>query len=445
MVRALAALLCALLGLSAAQAQYVPGYAPGFRSGFQFTGAASFPTPGAVVDYDFKNARFSGPAISVSNASGGYVDDAAGNWTLVPPNTLRRSNKGVLIEGAQTNSIRNNSMQGAGAGTPPTNWSGALAGNGITQTFTGPTTDSGVDCLDIALAGTLTGAGQVIYFDNSFIAAAPGQLWSASAFHRVTTGSISALSLSVTLREYDSSQVFLRQTTVALGSTGAMQRAVNSVTIGASTAFIQVGLRVGGTSGSVNGTLRIGWPQLEQWSTAVTTVGGASSPIRTTGTAATRAADVVAASLGSGISSGTIAAVFQPAILTLSGAIARLGTSSDRISFRENSSDATRLQVIPVNGGVGSSSPLSTASGSLTANTRYAAATAFAPNDLALSLQGSTPTASAPATMPAGMVGVVVGSDVAPLNGYIERLAIYPNRAANSNLQTLSTLQNWGG
>ncbi len=97
----------------AGRAQFVPGRAPGFRPGFQFIGGAGgFPSPGAVVDYDFAKDRYSGPAISVSRASSAYIDDSAGNWTLVPANTLRRSDKGALIEGAQTNSIRNNSMQG---------------------------------------------------------------------------------------------------------------------------------------------------------------------------------------------------------------------------------------------------------------------------------------------------------------------------------------------
>src|SRR4029453_13755505 len=75
---------------------------------------------GAAVDLDFQHGRYFGAplaSIVVSRASVGYANDSVGAWTAFGPNVLRRTDNGILVEESRTNGIRNNSMQGAAAGT----------------------------------------------------------------------------------------------------------------------------------------------------------------------------------------------------------------------------------------------------------------------------------------------------------------------------------------
>jgi hypothetical protein len=457
----IAGLLALLVAVQPAAAQqFRPGgFVGGFRSGFQFLGGAGgFPTPGAVVDYDFANNRYSGPAISVSNASGGYVDDTSGNWTLVPSNTLRRSNKGVLVEGAQTNSIRNNSMQGAVAGTPgtlPTNWSVLASVSGIASQVVGTGTESGIDYLDLRLSGTSTAAGTFVILSEptTNIAAASGQIWTGSTFLKLQVGSLNSLTVQTGPTERTTAGASVADALVTAGITGAAlgtQRFNATRTITQTTGVItQKVINVNIGSGvAVDITIRIGWPQLEQWNTSVTTVGGASSPIRTTGTAATRAADVVTAPVAGNPGAFTVAAVAQTPQIAMAGnqalAVVSNGTNNERGNLYRQTGGNTKLSV---NSSTGSVGPIGSAT--VAAGTRFAIAGAFVPSDKALSVNANGPDTSVTANgYPTSVTQTNIGTFAdgsAPWNGYIERLAIYPYRAANSNLQQLSTLANWGG
>jgi hypothetical protein len=81
------------------------------------------------------------------------------------PSTLAA--QGLLIEEARTNSIRNNTMVGAVAGTPGTLpqvsgspiWSTFTALTGLTQTINGTGVENGVTYIEIQLQGTPSAAG----------------------------------------------------------------------------------------------------------------------------------------------------------------------------------------------------------------------------------------------------------------------------------------------
>jgi hypothetical protein len=69
---------------------------------------------GASVDFDFTNNRSyvvgsglkdSASPLTVTRASVGYADDTLGNWTSFPSNTPRITNKGLLVEEARTNRV----------------------------------------------------------------------------------------------------------------------------------------------------------------------------------------------------------------------------------------------------------------------------------------------------------------------------------------------------
>lgn len=96
--------------------------AAGFCPGAIFSGGGSVLPPAFVVNpanppdlmLDLannqawtRNTNTTSTAVSlvtVVNSTGGYVNDASGNWSLIGANTARRSNLGLLVEEARTNS-----------------------------------------------------------------------------------------------------------------------------------------------------------------------------------------------------------------------------------------------------------------------------------------------------------------------------------------------------
>jgi hypothetical protein len=447
-MRRLVALLCAvLIGLGPAAAQYRPGRPIGAKGGLLF--ANGFPASGAIVDYDFKNVRYSGPAITASNASGGYVDDTSGNWTLVPPNTLRRSNKGVLIEGAQTNSIRNSAALGGTSGslaTLPTNWSWVVGSTPAAYSLA-YATENGMDVVEITIPAGNAGTYYLRPESNTAVAAANGQLWTLSSFLRRVSGNVSA-QIIVSMRDTSGNNLG-QAASVLTALTNTYQRQVTSITNNSASVTNQ-GSSIGITVDAAGGTLRVAWSQLEQWSTSVTTVGGASSPIRTTGTAATRAADVVSAPITGMVgSNGTLDLVYRSPTFARAtgylGGVRGANANNDRATFRTATGTPSSL-VFETWSGTTVNAGLVVANAVPPDASRHAVSAGWSATEQAFGVDGATlatqnaPTSIAPTTLD---IGSVAGGSQCFC--YIERFAIYPYRAANSNLQTLSTLQNWGG
>lgn len=404
----------------------------------------------ALADYNFKTAQYNGPALSVSRGSSAYIDDSAGNWTSVPANTLRRSDKGALIEGAQTNAVRNNSMQNGVAGTPgtaPQFWSTGGNANGITTQIVGFPTVNGVECIRIRYFGTVTATfNSGPHWENvGLTEVSPSTPITTSFFARLVSGSVAGLNFRWhnTINNNANTGVDDNQSSIPLTSTFTRFSLTRTTPATADT----YKLTNPGTlfnfpvNAVVDFTIDIGWPQLEQWSTSVTTVGGASSPIRTTGTAATRAADVVTATLPQAVASGMLAGVVNLALDVLRQTPVQLGPSTDRFVLRRNTGGT--LAAVEVVGNVGQAVAISAAD--FTAGARHGFAGAFAPNDLAVSIDGTAPGTSSPASALAAQTELTIGSGLNSLFGYIERLAIYPRRLTNAELQQRSTLAYWGG
>jgi hypothetical protein len=143
------------------------------------------------------------------------------------------------------------------------------------------------------------------------------------------------------------------------------------------------------------------------------------------------------------LSTLSLAGVVQPIIPTLSGGILRVGTASDRIDIRASSTTGAAFQAQPVVGSA-AQAQLNAAAGSLPAATRNAFAYAGTSGDQAASIAGGAIVSNAPALFPTA-TALTVGGGGQPWNGYIERLVIYSARPSNAQLQTLSTLSNWGG
>lgn len=145
-------------------------------------------------------------SISFYRASPGYYFDKdgilrqAGNdvprYTYDPVTKIPR---GLLIEQARTNSIRNSTMVGAAVGSPgtlPTNWSTSF--NGLTRTIVNKgTLSNGLEYIDIRFSGNNTVAGNtalVTFEANNVIVASNTQTWSFSVLTSLVDGSFNNIS-----------------------------------------------------------------------------------------------------------------------------------------------------------------------------------------------------------------------------------------------------------
>jgi hypothetical protein len=212
------------------------------------------------------------------------------NLTLAPT---------LLLEDAATNQIRNNTMAGVVAGTPgtlPTNWGGGTVPNGITRSVVGSGVEDGIEYVDIrwngVAAATVLGQEILRTEGNTIIAAALGQAWAGSAFCYIVAGSLAnvtffgadivenniagaglvagpTVSITATAGPLSTRRTLTTRTTTNASVSYVNQRLIWNLTIGAVVDF----------------TVRIGLPQLELGLTA-------SSAIKTSTIAVTRAADI---------------------------------------------------------------------------------------------------------------------------------------------------------
>lgn len=230
----------------------------------------------AALDYDFARGlyyqsnnpcRNPSSCFTVSRASTAYEDDLAGNWINFPSNTFRVTNKGALIEEVRTNSIRNNSMQGASAGSPgtlPTNWTSSVSPtDGLSQQIVGVGVENGINYVDIRWSGTANSGTQFLLAQFDSITAVYGQVWSASVFATLVGGSVANTLFLLDNHETGGLQHFVAFVPVA-GNLG-QNRIVKPIQfIQPATTAAQPRLLVTPTNGAaVDFTLRIGWPQEE--------------------------------------------------------------------------------------------------------------------------------------------------------------------------------------
>lgn len=265
-----------------------------------------------------------------TRASSATYFDSSGNlqtagvdvprWHVTPGGLIA---PGRLYEPTSTNSLRNNSMQNAVAGSPgtaPDNWIATGSVNNLTQTIVGTGTVNNIDYIDVRVAGTPnTGGTWFISFEgNQQIAALLNQVWSASAYIQLVGGSLTNLTnIGLAISERDAAGAFLAfgLTTTTLTATALNQQYYYQVRTlaNASTAFVRPGFQFDYTNAqAIDITFRIGMPQIEQ-SVFPTSV------IRTTTVAVARAADApyipVTALPGYNTSQSTI--YFEGSIVTL--------------------------------------------------------------------------------------------------------------------------------
>jgi hypothetical protein len=408
---------------------------------------------GAAVDLDFQHGRyFSAPLASVvvSRASVGYANDSVGTWTAFGANVLRRTDNGILVEESRTNGIRNNSMQGAAAGTIgsggayPTNWGdqSSTPGLGTTVSIVGTGSELGVDYVDVRWNGTpsATGAVRLAFEALTQIAASNGQTWFQSAFVKIAGGSLANVGQVQFLQQYrNGTGTSLTTGSVNLVPTSSLTRYSGaSQASNPSTAFIEPEFAFAVTNGqAIDVTFRIGWPQAELGAFA-------TSPIRTTNAAATRATDVVSLSnppvFGASFSffaQGTSNMVVGATGINSPRPIS-VGADAQNDAELFMSTDGKMNDVLSIANVAQYSSVLNPAS---FAGVSVKAATAVSPGDQRSAVAGALgPAHSAvPGWVPSS---VYLGSSFggAPWFGFVERIALWPTaRIVNASLQSITT------
>lgn len=226
--------------------------------------------------------------------------NAGGTWSEFLADAPRFHGAGprLLAEGQRSNGVRNPRGEGAAAGANATNWSHTASLNGITATVIGAASHAGMGGVEIEFTGTATaGANLFVNFETSTgVAAAPGQVWCGSVWHRVSSGSYNGGAPILRIVERDSAGAGLANHNTSVAAPGAaLQRAVGvSGSFGASAGRVSHALGlVFGTGVTANCRVQLLWPQLELATFASTPV----LPPAGTLAASTRGADIVAAGL----------------------------------------------------------------------------------------------------------------------------------------------------
>jgi hypothetical protein len=364
------------------------------------------------------------------------------------PSTLAA--QGLLIEESRTNSIRNNTMQGAVAGSPgtaPTNWAVTSTGGVFTRTIVGAGTENGVAYFEVRLQASGAGTAALQFDQGNVIAATVGQNWSTASYLKLVGGSYTNITDSrIVVTEYDSGSIFLSAGATSFTATGSAlstQRVAHSRTLAsATTAFVVSSIQIV-FSGAGDITLRIGLPQLELGAFA-------TSVIPTTTTALTRAADVASVNTLSpwyNATEGTLYAEYNiPFALapatnpTFAAFVGTGGIGTNAIGAYINSPSGT--------GKNGSFNVWSSGSivGRIDVSENFVAdsvvryAAAFAANDRAVTSGGATPTTSATAYIVPTVSSMDLGvtAPLSSINGYLRRITYYPRRLSNAELQAMT-------
>jgi hypothetical protein len=239
-----------------------------------------------------------GAQLEQASTVGEYIPTAAttNSAPRFDHNPTTGESLGLLVEEPRTNSIRNNTMVGAVAGTPgttPTNWFANFPSNGLSRQIVGTGTEGDLSYIDIRYSGTTSAASlTAIYFEGpTQVAAVSGQTWTDSAYVSLVGGSTNNISNTVIgIDENNNVGVYLTGSatnfTPTAGSLSGKRFAHTRTLTNASTVYVRPYVFFSYNSGAaIDITLRIGLPQLELGAFA-------TSVIPTTTATATRAADV---------------------------------------------------------------------------------------------------------------------------------------------------------
>lgn len=372
-----------------------------------------------------------------------YIRNSSGFY--VPGTTLRTHHDadgnplGLLVEEQRTSVVRNSACVGAVAGvlgsggSLPTTWT--YAGPGLTYEVIGTAVENGVDCVDIRISGTPSSTYAAIFPEPLTAAASNGQVWSSNIFLKIAGGGLTnVLSTRMFMRMRDSGSSSIGNIVSTIAPTSTLTRfkytdALNQAATASVIAFFQLDLTAGQ---AIDITLRVGWPQFELG-------GSVTSPIRSTGSQVTRAANDITLPLSLipwDPTQGTFVVEVGPSAGDVTRHILNVSSDGDgsghQITYASNGSPIYNL--------VDEDGNIDTLNLSNGVGTKFALA--FAKNDVALSTDGAAVATSSTADpLPTSPDKLYIGQSRAgatQLNSYIKSIVYIPERLTNAELQALS-------
>jgi len=358
------------------------------------------------------------------------------------------SYKGLLVEPASKNEVRNGSATGSTAGTIgsggafPTNWQDISSGSGLTIEVIGTGTENGVNYIDIKASGTATGSQFVLAFESVFISAADTEVWTESAFLKLVDDTNLYNDVKLRTYNYDSGGFFVNSITgsALTVSTTSLDRFEETFTLsGATIAFTRPAIVFSLTAtNSYDFTVRIGWVQMEESPIA-------TSPIPTTSAAVTRVKDDITQTSASSLIGQTEGTLYVEVDWRLTSGVDQAlldvsdGTFSNRLIIYNDIFGILRMQAR-----VGGTTIVFAGESSTGYSGIQKFAFAYADGDFELYRNGaskSTVTGSLAAL--ATLTDIDLGQDVnasAQANMHIRAVAIYPTRLSDAEAQALTTL-----
>jgi hypothetical protein len=386
--------------------------------------------------------------------SAGVIQTAATDVPRFDHNPTTGESLGLLVEEQRTNSVVNsNSMTAVVTGSPgtlPTGWSAQGNSNGWTREVVGSGSIGALNYVDIRFSGTPTGSQfSVIFQPQGVVAASDGQSWAPSVYHQLVGGAISNISCFGAANLWNSSSAFIGSLGVVpsfFAPTSTLQRYTGSGTISnATTAFISWGITFTCTIGNpYDFTLRFAGPQLELGSFP-------TSYIPTTTAAATRSADV-ASITGSAYSNWFTSA--NESTFYVEGIKTQANVANGTFFCGSNTGVNAIVGGWITYNTTGAKPRIQLRHGSVRGDTQNNAADLSAGSLFKGALCTSTDTfaavsngslvalAATPAQIDWGTSLVIGwfpnGGYTGALNGHIRRLTYWPQRLANSTLQTMT-------
>jgi hypothetical protein len=363
---------------------------------------------------------------------------------------------GLLIEEARTNSLRNNTTQGAvigvvGSGGSLGTYYSQSQNTGITPNVVSVGVDNGINYIDVQFSGTITGGGlqnNIFWESSGVVAASNSQTWTQSVYLKLVSGSMSGIVVNMYTLTDNPSYINGNNPTLSTptGASLSSQRNVYTFTTNSSgvTVFTNLGLAFTFAAGTFNFTIRIGMPQLELGAFA-------TSVVATSGSAATRAAEQASLSLGSWYNAKASTLLVEAQKNTSADANYSIslqlddGTNLNRLEFYTFPGSTTIYLMDQYTSNI---TDASVTPGSFSLSTPYKVAGSISgalstTGTIAASLNGATAASGttgnfAGSTFTTMRIGGVVGGSLF-MNGWIRRIAYWPTSLSNAELISLTS------
>jgi hypothetical protein len=424
----------------------VSSYAGDGTSGLLIWGAqlevGSFPTSYVPSTQTFTSRASSATYFDSTGVLQTAATNVARTAAFLPDSGgVFRSAGPLLLEGAATNLVRNNTMVGAVAGspgTPPTNGWVILNDAACTSSIIGTGTESGINYIDIQyVIAPATSATGLIYADTP--SATSSTSYAGSYYLKLVSGTAPQIRFIF----QDNSNTYNRP---FFTLTSSLTRYTDVYTTSATGTLARFAIGIDASASGTTFVIRVGMPQTELGTFP-------TSVISTSGATATRSADVsssstttratdVAMMTGTNFSTwynpteGTFFANYVERAFNVTHQVTTVsnGTANERISLLINSTNT--LDAAVISGGTdtfGGNTPTLTAQG-------YRIGFGYKADNSGVSVNGSAITVDSAVTLPTVSqlnVGARAGSSQI-LNSTISRLSYYPVRLSDSQLQSLT-------